>query len=120
MQAGGNFDIDWIVKDPSGVVVHSGNGEKEGEYIFTVDRPGEFTFCFSNAMSTFVEKTVNFEIALSGQTKRRKAPTTEEGGKTDEAMNTVEESVQRVRESLVKIERSIRYYKTREKVRRAQ
>ena len=105
------------MKDPTSVIIHSGNAEKEGEFIFIVDRAGEYTFCFSNAMSTFAEKTVNFEIMLSSEAKsnaRRKAATGENA--IEESAAPLEESLGKVREGLLKIERSVRYYKTREKV----
>jgi hypothetical protein len=112
-----------LVKDPSGVIVHSGTAEKEGEFIFVVDRVGEYTFCFSNTMSTFAEKTVNFDIVLSSEHKplrRRPAAGGQQEGSGgddgDESVAVLDESLRKVREGLVRIERSVRYYKIREKV----
>ena len=118
VQAGGNFDVDWLVKDPTGAVIHSGNGEKEGDFIFAVDRPGEYTFCFSNAMSTFAEKTVTFDITLATDAKPKGASAAAKPA-IDDVIPPIEQSLGKVRESLVKIERSIRHYKIREKVRPA-
>lgn len=42
-----------------------GNRERQGDFVFTAQHPGEYSFCFSNDMSTFAEKIVDFEITVS-------------------------------------------------------
>jgi hypothetical protein len=41
-----------------------GTKERQGDYVFTANDLGEYRFCFNNEMSTFAEKTVDFEIAV--------------------------------------------------------
>jgi hypothetical protein len=36
--------------------------------VFTANDVGEYRFCFNNEMSTFAEKMVDFEIAVSTTT----------------------------------------------------
>jgi len=41
-----------------------GEKERQGDFVFTANDVGEYRFCFNNEMSTFAEKTVDFEIAV--------------------------------------------------------
>jgi hypothetical protein len=45
----------------------SGEKERQGDFVFTGNTIGDYTFCFNNEMSTFAEKFVDFEIAVSEQ-----------------------------------------------------
>lgn len=42
-----------------------GERERQGDFVFTANDVGEYRFCFNNEMSTFAEKVVDFEIAVS-------------------------------------------------------
>jgi hypothetical protein len=42
-----------------------GEKERQGDFVFTANDVGEFRFCFNNEMSTYTEKLVDFEIAVS-------------------------------------------------------
>lgn len=42
-----------------------GSKERQGDFVFTANDVGEYRFCFNNEMSTFAEKMVDFEIAVS-------------------------------------------------------
>lgn len=42
-----------------------GTKERQGDFVFTASETGEYRFCFNNEMSTFAEKFVDFEIAVS-------------------------------------------------------
>jgi emp24/gp25L/p24 family/GOLD len=42
-----------------------GTKERQGDYVFTANDVGQYRFCFDNVMSTFAEKMVDFEIAVS-------------------------------------------------------
>ncbi len=41
-----------------------GSKERQGDFVFTANEPGEYRFCFNNEMSTFADKMVDFEIAV--------------------------------------------------------
>ncbi|XJO77088.1 hypothetical protein BDV3_001721 [Batrachochytrium dendrobatidis] len=62
VQSGGQFDIDFEVIDPRQVVLLKGSAERQGDYVFSAREPGEFTVCFSNTMSTFSDKTIDFDV----------------------------------------------------------
>lgn len=64
VQSGGSFDVDYSVVGPNEKVILDGTKERQGDFVFTGNEPGEYRFCFNNEMSTFAEKTVDFEIAV--------------------------------------------------------
>lgn len=64
VQSGGSFDIDYEVADPNGKIVLSGEKERQGDFAFTAQVVGDYSFCFSNQMSTFTEKYVDLDIAV--------------------------------------------------------
>ena len=43
----------------------SGEKERQGDFVFTANEVGDYKFCFDNEMSTYSEKFVDFEIAVS-------------------------------------------------------
>jgi len=45
--------------------VLEGVKERQGDFVFTANDIGEYKFCFANDMSTFAEKMVDFEVAVS-------------------------------------------------------
>jgi hypothetical protein len=65
VQSGGAFDIDYSVVGPNEKIVLDGQKERQGDFVFTAESVGEYRFCFNNEMSTFAEKLVDFEIAVS-------------------------------------------------------
>lgn len=71
VQSGGSFDIDYSVVGPTDKVILDGTKERQGDFVFTANDPGEYRFCFNNEMSTFAEKMVDFEIAVRLSTQRR-------------------------------------------------
>lgn len=64
VQSGGSFDVDYKVTGPNEKVILEGAKERQGDFVFTVNEIGDYSFCFSNDMSTFAEKMVDFEIAV--------------------------------------------------------
>ncbi|KAI8925704.1 emp24/gp25L/p24 family/GOLD-domain-containing protein [Entophlyctis helioformis] len=68
VQSGGNFDVDFDVVDPRQVVVLKGNGERQGDYVISARQPGEYSLCFSNSMSTFADKVIDFDITAEHET----------------------------------------------------
>lgn len=45
-------------------VIMEGEKEKQGDFVFTATDVGEYRFCFDNSVSTFSEKTVDFDITV--------------------------------------------------------
>jgi len=65
VQSGGSFDVDFSVTGPGNKLIMDGTKERQGDFVFTGQSVGEYKFCFNNEMSTFAEKMVDFEIAVS-------------------------------------------------------
>lgn len=74
VQAGGQFDIDLKIKSPRGQILFEETKRKQGEYSFSASETGEYEFCFSNDMSTFSEKTVEFDINIDSDVQATLPP----------------------------------------------
>lgn len=44
--------------------------ERQGDFVFTAQETGDYSFCFDNQMSTVTDKVVDFEIAVSARPER--------------------------------------------------
>ena len=49
---------------PKDKVILDGSKERQGDFVFTAQEPGEYRCCFNNEFSTFAEKMVDFEFAV--------------------------------------------------------
>ncbi|KAI8148829.1 emp24/gp25L/p24 family/GOLD-domain-containing protein [Fennellomyces sp. T-0311] len=112
VQSGGSFDIDFSVQDPREKVVVDGQKARQGDYVFTANHVGEYSFCFSNDMSTFAEKLVDFEITLEHEVRPNyQKPSSSQ---QPEGFNAMEESLFRLSGSLTSVARTQKYFRTRE------
>lgn len=111
VQSGGSFDIDWTVTDPADTIVLEGERERQGDYIFTAHLIGEYSFCFSNDMSSFSEKLVDFDIMVESE-PRPVAPAKPTA--LTEQTSSLEESIYKLSGSLSSIQRTQKYFRTRE------
>ena len=64
-----DYTVDYTVTGPSKEpgkekIILEGEKERQGDYVFTANYPGEYRFCFDNAVSTFTDKLVDFEISV--------------------------------------------------------
>jgi hypothetical protein len=108
-------------------MITEGHKEKQGEFVFTANDLGEYRFCFSNEMSTFADKTVDFEIAVSlaeplriavadchqVENEERAALPTKQGS-TPEQTSVLEESILKLSAQLSTVNRNQKYFRTRE------
>ncbi|KAL8283165.1 hypothetical protein RQP46_005943 [Phenoliferia psychrophenolica] len=111
VQSGGSFDIDWTVTDPKDTIVIEGERERQGDYIFTAHLVGEYSFCFSNDMSSFSEKLVDFDIMVESE-PRPVAPAKPTA--LTEQTSSLEESIYKLSGSISSIQRTQKYFRTRE------
>ncbi|BGP67415.1 Protein ERP3 [Rhodotorula toruloides] len=111
VQSGGSFDIDWMVTDPTDTIVIEGQRERQGDYIFTAHHVGEYSFCFNNDMSSFSEKLVDFDIMVESE-PRPVAPAKPTA--LTEQTSALEESIYKLSGSLSSIQRTQKYFRTRE------
>ncbi|KAK1760884.1 emp24/gp25L/p24 family/GOLD-domain-containing protein [Echria macrotheca] len=111
VQAGGAFDIDYEVTGPNGKYIMDGQKERQGDFVFTAQEPGEYKFCFNNEMSTFAEKYVDFEISVENEA-RVNLPAKK--GTSPEQTSALEESLFKLSGQLSTITRNQKYFRTRE------
>ena len=111
MQSGGSFDVDYKVTGPNDKVILDGVKERQGDFVFTANEIGEYSFCFSNDMSTFAEKLVDFEIAIENES-RAELPSKQ--GTSPEHLSSLEESLFKLSGQLSTISRNQKYFRTRE------
>ncbi|KAI8867131.1 hypothetical protein GQ42DRAFT_105428, partial [Ramicandelaber brevisporus] len=117
VQSGGNFDIDYTIKDPQDQIVLSGEAERQLDIVFSANKVGEYSFCFSNSMSTFVDKLVDFDITIEDE-----KPIQEHGmaapdkGKstTTEKTNKMTMTLDYISDGLSHIDRNLKFFRTRE------
>jgi len=110
VQSGGAFDIDYEVTSPNGKVILNGVSERQGEYVFTSQMAGDHQFCFSNTMSTFAEKMVDFEITIEHELKES-APLSET---SEKVLTPMEQSLNYIANKLSIILKYSRYFRTRQ------
>lgn len=107
-----------------------GQKERQGDFVFTASDMGEYRFCFNNEMSTFAEKFVDFEIAVSWtqvvygiwranclllqveNEERTSLPSKQ--GTSPEQTTALEESIFKLSGQLSTITRNQKYFRTRE------
>jgi hypothetical protein len=108
VQSGGAFDIDMTIRSPDGNVVERQERSREGEFGFRATHIGEYEFCFSNDMSTFSDKTVEFDIQIDSDIKAVLPPSV-----GDRDTERVEQYVTSLEDQANDLIRSLQYYKTR-------
>ena len=114
VQSGGSFDIDYTVKDPRGVTLLQGNKERQGDFVYTVNTVGEHAHCFSNYMSSYTPKLIDFEITAQDDRFRVKAELPDNKKIKDEHLSPLETSLLKISASLSNIARNQKYFRTRE------
>jgi len=92
---GGHYDVDVMMKDPSGNVIYDEKKKQYDSHTFTAKAKGEYMFCFSNEFSSFSHKTVYFDFQ-SGE----EAPLTEGIGSHHKALTQIETAAVQIHESM--------------------
>merc|ERR1712000_17845 len=111
VQSGGSFDVDYIVEGPNGKVIIEGEKERQGDFVFTAQQAGHYSFCFNNEMSTFADKFVDFEIAVENESR---ATLPSKQGTSPEQTSVLEESIYKISGQISTITRNQKYFRTRE------
>ena len=93
--------------------------ERQGDYVFTANDVGEYSFCFSNDMSTFAEKVVDFEISIENEKRPSQAQNVgkdngNNGANPQAQAEAMDESLFRLTGELSRVDRMQKYQKTRE------
>ncbi|KAI0347553.1 supernatant protein factor C-terminal domain-containing protein [Trametopsis cervina] len=59
---GGHLDIDFWLTDPEGHALHKDIKKSTGTVTITAEKDGRHDYCFSNQMSTVIDKLVSFNV----------------------------------------------------------
>ncbi|OBZ86923.1 putative membrane protein C17A5.08 [Choanephora cucurbitarum] len=113
VQQGGSFDVDYQVLNPDDSVILEGEQERQGDFVFTGNQVGEYSFCFSNDKSSWAEKLVDFEITMENEV-RPEFKKDASGREQPTTMTEMEESIFRIQGHLTNIQRTQKYFRTRE------
>ncbi|KAK1833336.1 emp24/gp25L/p24 family/GOLD-domain-containing protein [Podospora conica] len=111
VQSGGSFDVDYEVTGPGGKYILDGQKERQGDFVFTANEVGEYSFCFNNEMSTYTDKFVDFEISVENEA-RVNLPAKQ--GTSPEQTSALEESLFKISGQMSTITRNQKYFRTRE------
>ncbi|POR36735.1 Putative membrane protein C17A5.08 [Tolypocladium paradoxum] len=112
VQSGGSFDVDYLVEGPGHKVILQGEKERQGDFVFTAQQAGEYSFCFDNEMSTFSDKFVDFEIHVENESPTAQLPSKQ--GTSPEQTSVLEESIFKISGQLSTISRNQKHFRTRE------
>ena len=114
VQSGGSFDVDYSVIGPADKPILSGEKERQGDYVFTAQSTGSYSFCFSNTMSTFADKYVDFEITSEANPGTSSSLLPQKSGAPAEQHDQLEDLVFKVSGQLSTVNRMQKYFRTRE------
>jgi hypothetical protein len=108
--------VDYLVKDPSGSVLASGERERQGDFVFTANTVGEHSFCFSNGASSREPKLIDIDVMVEDDKNSVKATLPGESRKqsSNDAHGPLEDSLYRLSADLSSISRQQKYFRTRE------
>ncbi|KAK7890428.1 hypothetical protein LTR67_008315 [Exophiala xenobiotica] len=112
VQSGGSFDVDYSVYGPNDKKIMEGEKERQGDFVFTAQNPGEYRFCFNNEMSTFADKMVDFEVAVEDESKSALLP--QKAGSSPEQHSALEDMIYKISGQLSTVSRMQKYFRTRE------
>lgn len=116
VQSGGSFDIDFSIKNPRGEIVDSDTKQRQGDFVFNADLPGEYMLCFQNGMSTYADKVIDFEIKAENEdeTKEFRANMpAQPNAKPMAHVESMSKTADRIDQQLDGLLKTIQYYKTR-------
>ena len=115
VQQGGSFDVDYTIKNPLGNIIASETKQRQGDLVFTARSVGEYEFCFSNEMSTFAEKVIDFEIKYDGDASKafRASMPEQPNQKPIAHVENMKRTVETIDGQLDELKRALQYYKTR-------
>ena len=67
VQNGGDFDVDFEVKDPAQIILVQGSKEKQTDIVFAIEKQGEYSFCFWNGKSSVAVKEIAVDVTVEGE-----------------------------------------------------
>ncbi len=93
--SGGQYDVDVMLTGPDGNTLYDERKKQYDSYTFTVEKEGEYVFCFSNEFSTFTHKVIYFDFQAGDE-----EPKWKNMGGENTALTSLEMSSATMHESL--------------------
>lgn len=114
VQSGGSFDVDYAIKNPRNEEIIADQKVRQGDFTFHADIVGEYEFCFSNGMSTYAEKVIDFEIKFEDDDEAFRANMPSQPNQQPIAhVENMQETVNNIDNQLDGLLKTLQYYKTR-------
>lgn len=73
MQSGGDFLVDYYIKDPGSETLFEDKDQSNLDIVLTANKVGEYTMCFFNT-GTNEEKMIDLEIMIEGDDHKATLP----------------------------------------------
>lgn len=103
---GGFLDIDIMIKDPDGGILHKEDRASSGKYTIEANKDGKYTYCFGNKMSTVTPKVVMFSLEIGEPHK----------GKVEQ--DKLDAMVQELGSSVISLKHDLDYMAVRDRLHR--
>ncbi|CAK9681647.1 unnamed protein product [Candida parapsilosis] len=116
VQSGGSFDVDYVISDPNQNIIYQENKKRHGDFVFPAQTPGEYEFCFSNTMSTYSEKVVDFEIEVEDESTSNNVKASlpnQPNAKPLAHVENMRATVDNIESQLDGLAKTLQFYKTR-------
>jgi hypothetical protein len=87
---------------PSSRLLLEMKNERQGDYVFTANEVGEYSFCFQNDMTALSPKLIDFDIMVESEPRREASA---KPGQLSEQTSSLEDSINTLNGQLANIKR---------------
>ncbi|KAJ9061701.1 hypothetical protein DSO57_1017954 [Entomophthora muscae] len=105
---GDDFEVDFTVKGPNDYLVLEGKNQRQGDYVFTANYIGEYSFCFTNPSGS--NKVLDLDIYLDGDQDNHSPLKF----KDPEHLTNMEKALSFIQRHSSQLMRDQRFFRTRE------
>ncbi|XP_017492223.1 PREDICTED: transmembrane emp24 domain-containing protein 2-like [Rhagoletis zephyria] len=112
---GGFLDIDVTITGPDQKVIHREERVSNGKYTFAAHMDGDYTYCFSNQMSTMTHKVIMFSMDIHEKEVAATGATSDHNVEHDK----LEQQIGELTASLTAVKHEQEYMAVRERVHRS-
>ncbi|KAJ6215540.1 hypothetical protein RDWZM_010040 [Blomia tropicalis] len=114
---GGFLDIDVKITGPDQKVIHSEDRSSSGKFTFAAHMDGDYSYCFSNKMSTMTPKIFMFSMDIE-QNDHSLNGTASKLSTTDDHHRKLEEQIKELANGLSSVKHEQEYMTVRDRIHR--